>query len=131
MSEIVNDWPPNIEKIRAVLPVSEGNIFAYGGKIYVPGGGDLPVWLVAHEEEHFRQHEWYGLRSWWKRFLNDVEFRLDQELEAHRVEWWAFCRENKDRNVRSRYLALMARRMSAPMYGGMITMAEAKREIVR
>jgi len=30
---VVNDWPPNIEDIRAVLPVSERNIFAYGHRI--------------------------------------------------------------------------------------------------
>ncbi len=55
MTEIVNDWPTNIAAIRAVLPVTRGNIFAYGGKIYSPGSKTLAPELIAHEQVHFRQ----------------------------------------------------------------------------
>jgi len=126
---IVNDWPPNIEAIRAVLPVSESNIFAYGNKIYNPGGSELPDWLIAHEHTHFVQQNLYGLRRWWKRFLTDEAFRLDQELEAHRTEYRVFCRLNLDRNARARQLSEMGRRLAAPMYGGIITAREAMKEI--
>jgi hypothetical protein len=127
--DIVEDWPPNIDAIRAVLPVSESNIFAYGGVIYSPGGGNLPSWLVEHEKVHFEQQERYGLRAWWKRFLNDEEFRLDQELPAHRVEYRVFCQTNRDRNHQSRFLMLLSRRLAAPMYGGLISAGEARRRI--
>jgi len=128
MIEIVNDWPPNIDAIRAVLPVSERNIFAYGNKIYSPGCATLPRWLIEHERVHFVQQDCHP-RSWWRQFLKSPEFRLEQELEAHRVEYRVFCQMNKDRNARSKYLQEMGRRLAAPMYGGIITAAEAIKEI--
>jgi hypothetical protein len=126
---IIQSWPPNIDQIRAVLPVSEKNIFAYGGTIYSPGSATLPAWLVAHESVHFEQQGRFPAR-WWKKFLKDEVFRLDQELEAHRVEWAAFRVLNRDRNTQAIYLSRMARRLSAPMYGGIITAAEARKEIL-
>ncbi len=126
---IVNDWPPNIEAIRKVLPVSERNIFAYAHKIYSPGSPTLPGWLIAHEEVHFGQQDIAGVRSWWRRFLRCQKYRLAQELPAHRMEYRIFCTMNRDRNVRSMYLREMGRRLAAPMYGGIITAAEAIKEI--
>ena len=128
MTEILTAWPPNIEAIQSVLPVSERNIFAYGGKIYNPGGCELTAELIAHERVHFRQQ---GRRpkKWWKRFLKEPEFRLEQELEAHRAEYFEFCRNHRDRNARQRYLLELGRRLSAPMYGGLITVREAMKEI--
>jgi len=126
---IVQGWPPNIEAIRAVLPVSEDNIFAYGGKIYSPGTKTLPIWLIEHERVHFAQQRLYGLRAWWQRFLDDEAFRLSQELPAYRVEYYEFCKASADRNQRSMYLQQMARRLAAPMYGSIITVAQALKEI--
>ena len=135
MTEILKDWPPNIRAIRAVLPVSERNIFAWGGIIYNPGGGPLSSELIKHEEVHFAQQRaldrWWrsGVKAWWKRFLRDPEFRLDQEIPAHRAEYDEFCRKNRDRNKRSRYLSLLGSRLSAEMYGSLLSHAEAMKAI--
>lgn len=67
-ADVVAGWPPNIEEIRAVLPVSERNIFAYGHTIYNPGGEKLPLELIAHEEVHFQQQAEEGPVAWWKNF---------------------------------------------------------------
>ena len=129
VARIVHDWPPNIEAIRAVLPVTEKNIFAYNNRIYVPGGGELPLWLHAHEKVHFEQQEEHGVQAWWDRFLADEAFRLAQEIPAHRAEYRTFCFYNKDRNEQSRFLRILGTRLSAPMYGGIITTNEAMKEI--
>ena len=126
---IVYDWPPNISQIRAVLPVTERNIFAYANQIYNPGRQTLPVWLIEHEKVHFQQQADIGVRKWWDRYLSDVEFRLNQEMPAHRREYFEFCKVNADRNSRSMYLQQMARRLAAPMYGSIITVAKAIKEI--
>lgn len=130
---IVTDWPPNISQIRAKLPVTERNIFAYGGVIYNPGGGDLSPELVAHEKVHFAQQRQLngflrrnGAEVWWRRFLADTEFRLQQEVEAHRAEFVEFKRLNKDRNVRVQFLTHIAKRLAAPMYGGLVSVKIAK-----
>ena len=63
------------------------------------------------------------------RFLEDEKFRLEQEIPAHRVEYRTFCFYNKDRNEQSRFLRELGRRLSAPMYGGIITTNEAMKAI--
>lgn len=129
MTDIRAQWPPNIVDIRAVLPVTDSNIFAYGDVIYNPGGGHLSLELIAHEQVHFRQQGGKPA-TWWKKFLKSPDFRLEQEMEAHRAEYREFCRNHRDRNHRSRYLRELGRRLAAPMYGGLITVREAMVRIV-
>jgi hypothetical protein len=133
---IETGWPPNIEAIRAVLPVSERNIFAYGNVIFNPGGCALPGELIVHEQVHFEQQRkmasWWrrnGAEVWWRKFLASPEFRLDQELEAHRAEYREYCRIHRDRNDRQRALRVISGRLAKPMYGGIISQREARRAI--
>ena len=128
MTDIVKDFPPNIDDIRAVLPITGREIFAYGNVIYNPSGARLGPELIAHERVHFRQQGLFPKR-WWKKFLKSPEFRLEQELEAHREEYRVFCLTHRDRNAQSGFLRLIARRLAAPMYGGLITAFEAAKEI--
>ena len=128
MTEIVNDWPPNIRAIRAVLPVTQSNIFAYGGKIYSPGAARLDSALIEHEKVHFAQ-QGPDPEAWWERFLKDKKFRLSQEIPAHRAEWAEFLRSNPSRNARRVRLKGMAKRLSAPMYGRIISTGQAKKAI--
>jgi hypothetical protein len=125
---VVADWPPNIEEIRAVLPaVSRSNIFAYAGKIYSPSGTDLPPWLIEHEKVHFQQQKQHGVNLWWKQFLADPLFRLEQEIPAHQREWqvWLQCGK-RSRNQKRVTLKSLAKRLSAPMYGNMVSFTAAK-----
>lgn len=133
--EVVDGWPPNIEAIRAVLPVTERNIFAYDHKIYNPGGGILPLELLAHEKVHFKQQDEFegdgaqGVVGWWDLFLESPTFRLSQEIPAHKVEHQVFCRYHKDRNQIAQHLRALGQRLAAPMYGGIITVNEAMKAI--
>jgi hypothetical protein len=132
---VVNEWPPNIEAIRAVLPVTERNIFAYDHRIYNPGGGILPLELLAHEKVHFKQQDEFeadglsGVEGWWELFLESPTFRLKQEIPAHAAEYAAFCRMHKDRNEMAQMLRRLAQRLAAPMYGSIITVNEAMKAI--
>jgi hypothetical protein len=67
--------------------------------------------------------------AWWDRYLVDTDFRLEQELEAHRVEYRTFCSRNKDRNLRAKYLHATSSRLASPMYGKLLTTKEAARKI--
>ncbi len=113
-----------------MLPVTENNIFAWDDTIYNPGGGPLSPALIAHEEVHFTQQAGKP-KSWWRKFLKSPEFRLQQELPAHRTEYQAFCQRFKDRNARAIYLNALGLRLSHPMYGKIITAADAMQEIKR
>jgi len=130
--EIVNGWPPNIDQIRFWLPaVTSRNIFAHGRKIYSPSGTKLPIWLIEHEKVHFYQQDHFGgTQRWWQEFLMNAEFRLAQEIPAHQMEWrvWLAVMP-RPRNERRIVLKQMAKRLSAPMYGSIISAAEAKKRI--
>lgn len=120
--------PPNIETLREVFPLTGREIFAWDGVIYNPSGSRLPQELIDHEMTHFRQQDG-DAEGWWARYITDVAFRLEQELEAHQVEYKSFCKYNKDRNKQARYLQLIARRLASPMYGGVLSGREAARRI--
>lgn len=126
---VINDWPPNIEEIRAVLPVTEKNIFAYDLVIFNPGGGKLPQELHHHEAVHFKQQTAIGVEAWWLAYLSDEKFRLAQEIPAHKAEYRCYCKYNRDRNEQAQRLREMGRRLAAPMYGGIITVNEAMKRI--
>ncbi|MCK5089843.1 MAG: hypothetical protein KAQ88_07675 [Hyphomicrobiaceae bacterium] len=68
-AEVVNDWSPNIDEIRMVLPVTSRNIFAYDNKIFNPSGVKLGLELHAHEMVHFKQQAAIGVEAWWTSFL--------------------------------------------------------------
>lgn len=128
MAKIVASFPPNIDAIRAKFTLSGNEIFAWEGTIYNPKGGDLPPWLVAHEEVHFKQQaDVGGAESWWARYLVDPQFRFEQELEAHQEEYRVYGTHNPERNLRRAALKHMARRLASPMYGSMVTFDKAKR----
>lgn len=133
--KVVKDWPPNITQIRAVLPVTRSNIFAYDHVIYSPSGTDLPPELLAHEAIHFAQQDNYpgGPAAWWDEFLASPKFRLKQEIPAHRAEYRVMLRgaasRQQRRFVKSKGLKMLGKRLSAPMYGGIITLQTAMQEI--
>lgn len=129
---VVKGWPPVIAEIRKVLPVTANNIFAYDGKIYSPATAKLSRWLVAHECVHFDQQAAHpgGVRGWWYDFLYDKQFRLEQEIPAHQREWRTWLNaQPRNRKERRLVLKQMAKRLSAPMYGGIISFEQAKRAI--
>lgn len=121
---VVVDFPPNIEAIREKFPLTGNEIFAWDDKIFNPSGGDLPVWLHAHEEVHQKQQAG-DPEGWWKRYLVDDKWRFEQELEAHQAEFTSFCLQETDRNRKRAFLKGLARRLSAPMYGRVATFKRA------
>lgn len=115
---VIHDRPPNYDEIVAEIPraAENGVIFAYSPAVYVPSGRSLPPPLIAHEWVHLEQQA-NDPAGWWKRYLDDLEFRFDQELEAHQAEYRAFCELHADRNSRATYLGMIGRRLASSLYG--------------
>jgi hypothetical protein len=124
---IVEARPPNYAEIAAALgPPPATAVFAYGDAVYVPAGGELPADLRVHEAVHLRQQaELGGPGPWWRRYLAEPAFRLEQELEAYRAQ----VASHPDRASRRRCLARVARDLASPMYGRIVTVAAARRLI--
>ena len=126
---IVHGLPPNFDQIAAVFPAARqpGVIFTYGLIIYLSRGAKITQPLVRHEAVHgMRQAE--DPAAWWDRYLIDPGFRLEEELVAHRVEWQAYVKRH---GFRESMLDMIAGRLSGPLYGGMLSYAEARDAIVR
>ena len=104
-------------------------IFAWGDTIYNPTGVDIPPHLIAHEEEHGRR-QGDDVEGWWRKYMVDATFRLEEEIVAHRAEYNYFVDDGAPRQKRRRMLKLIAKRLSSGLYGRMLTYAEAKDHIL-
>lgn len=129
--EIVVAQPPNFDEIVRVFPFAgnHGVIFTFGQTIYNPSAVQVSPALRSHESVH-AQRQGTDPAGWWASYLDDPKFRLEEELIAHRAEYRAFRSWTKDRNAVARELDLIARRLSGPLYGGLLSHAAARRFIV-
>lgn len=124
--KIVVEKPPLWDEIAAAFPAVEQRhcLFAFGGTIYNPGNIPVPPELMAHELVHgARQKD--DIRGWWRRYIDDPVFRLKEEVQAHKAEFARAALGVKDRNRRARILSVTAARLSAPLYGGVISYQDA------
>lgn len=128
--KIVHAYPPNIDAIDEVFKVrgKKGVIFTYGDTIYVPDGGDVSPELRAHEGVHYSRQTSnpQQIEYWWKSYIADPEFRLAEELPAHRAEYRQYCSTHKDSNQRVRFLHAIAGRLAGPLYGGVVSHSRAR-----
>ncbi len=133
MTNVIHEFPPNIEKVAARLPDSvrtPGVVFAYDGSIYFPQGADgvtfLPQDIIVHENVHFVQQAANGgAEPWWDLYLVDVEFRLEQEIEAYRAQL-EYIDAHNNRDSRRWYLKEITRQLSSSLYGNILSPKQAK-----
>ena len=126
---IVIDRPPNYDKINAAfniagLPV----IFAYGDTIYNPGNGEVTRSLIEHELTHCIQQA-DSPEAWWDLYIESPDFRFTQELAAHRAEFDHYRKRHVGKRS-TRYLEHCASKFSSPVYGNIVTHAQARHAIL-
>lgn len=128
--------PPNWDDIVRVFPMvaSPVNrvIFTWGYTIYNPFGAKIDDSLFAHEAVHSgrqRRGRTVDPLWWWDRYLEDPQFRLTEEIPAHRAEWHKIV-ETRGRAERRQALAQIAQRLAGPLYGRLLTANQAKELIL-
>lgn len=106
----------------------EHTFWTYGDTIYNPGGFTIPEDIVAHEEQHMRQQEAYegGKDAWWKEYLINPRFRLEQEAEAYATQYKWLCQRIKDRNQRNKWCLRLADMLAGPLYQVAVTRSQAR-----
>lgn len=81
--EILNQKPPNYEEIKRIINPPTNAVFPYGDKIYNPSGQEIPPDIQFHESAHIKQQKAFSSPDiWWFKWLNDSDFRKEQEVEA-------------------------------------------------
>ena len=133
MLEIVIDYPPIYDEIKSVFPMAgRGVIYAWGNKIYNPYNVSIPPQLIEHERVHGRR-QGNDVEGWWRRYLDEKEFRLAEEIAAHIVEMMCLLGPNPNRQMRRQIIRSTAKRLSSPLYRYGISKAQAhvllKREL--
>lgn len=121
--------PPIYDEAAKLFGLKEGDhtFFTYGDTIYNPDGVEMPHDLIVHEQTHGYQQEMdeHVASLWWKRYIADPQFRLEQECDAYAQQYRYICSITKNREKRARYLFEMAKMLASPMYGSIVTQAEA------
>jgi hypothetical protein len=129
--QVKNERPPAHIYDRAVkefgVDFEKGTVFAIGDVIY--SKYEITGDLMEHELVHIKQQHDMGVSIWWEKFFESPEFRLSQEVEAYQTQYRWIERHHKDRNARHYYLNAFAGFLSGPMYGHLISHAEAIKQI--
>ena len=113
---IVIAFRPTYDEIKAVFPMAgRGVIFAWGNKIYNPFNVYIPLQLIAHEEVHGRR-QGNDVDGWWRRYLDEKEFRLVEETAAHIAEMEYLLGPNPNRQMRRQIVRSIAKRLSNLLY---------------
>lgn len=131
MTKIINDYPPNYTDIEAILQSGNNAVFAYSNIIYNPHAKHVDKYCIAHEKVHFRQQKKIGdVDVWWDQYLSDVNFRVDQEVEAYRAQYRLAKRLNPTKQETNRWYAeQLAKSLSGETYGNCISFDEALKRI--
>jgi hypothetical protein len=112
--KVVKAYPPNYAVIRAAFPwirARSNVVFAHGERIYNPSGQVLSPALWAHERVHCARQLESDVANWWKRYISDRDFRLEEEVLAHRAEWQYLVQHGTARERID-----VVKRLTLPMY---------------
>ncbi len=131
--KIIISEPPNIDLIDAKFNIkNKPIIFTYGSIIYNPMNIVISNELMTHEQAHSDRQtsNIKQIEDWWEKYLNDDEFRLYEELLAHKAEYKEYCKNYKDRNNRNLFLNNISQRLASSMYGNLLTPSIARKKII-
>lgn len=123
--KIVNEWPPNIDLIKAVLKPSKETVFCYGDTIYNPSGKTLSPDIEEHEAIHSRQQR-DNKDGWYTKYLTDKAFRLEQELQAYGEQYKFAKKHVKDKRLLKWAKESMALALSGEEYGNLCDFGQAE-----
>ena len=125
--QVVNNWPPNIAKIKTFAEIFPGVVFTYGNIIYNPFNVEIQSDLMVHEQVHMNQQGEFP-EEWWNRYCRDIDFRLRQEVEAY-GEQYLFIKKHVGTKRMKSVLFKMADALSSALYGKIIDFQKAEQLI--
>ena len=126
---IKREKPPVWDKLVKAFGVEWGTIcVAYDKDIYCGDKANLSTDVIVHESVHLARQEKDPVQ-WWENYMKNKELRFTEELVAYHTQYDYLKNNVKDRNRLARYLFNLARDLSGPMYGNVVSHSEAMRLI--
>lgn len=125
--KIIFGFPPNYAELNARFKIRGKTVFiSYADRIYSPMKVQPPPEIIAHEKVHGRRQLAipHGPAMWWKKWVDDPAFRLGEELLGHKAELAFFG------NPTNAQIDDVARRLSGPLYGNLISFRDARTLLV-
>jgi len=128
---VINSYPPNIDSILNRFSFGKefvkqrGVVFSYGDDLYNPSGVNVSDDLLLHEATHGSRQKTMGVEEWWNKYLEEDEFRLNEEIIAYKKQYAYLHQRYKDREVRASYLMRLASDLSSDIYDNVIEYNEA------
>jgi len=127
--KIVKEYPPFYKKIlKSGMHPDDNVIFTFGHTIYNPHDVYIPGDFLIHEAMHSTQ-QGDNPKKWWKNYLKDPAFRIDQEAEAYAEQYIFLCKITKGREERFRMMSDFARVLASSVYGSLIGIELARKLI--
>lgn len=121
-------FPPNYEEICQNFDVRNNKnvVFTFGDTLYHPyiSKGNLHKDLFIHEQTHVKQQGNDPI-GWWKKYFEDVQFRINQETEAYKKQYQFYSATNHNIAQREAFLIQIATILSGKSYGNVISLEEA------
>jgi len=123
--KIVQGFPPNFEAIKTKFNPHANTVFTYGECIYIGNIKSTAISedLLTHEDTH-RKQQGEDPGKWWDEYIADPIFRLHMEIQAYQKQYQFFCQHN-GRQMRRRFLRLIAQDLAGHNYGNIISYDKA------
>lgn len=127
--KIIKAFPPNYAELKKNFDLpgnAAGIAFAWGDRIYAPRCGLIAPEIVAHEKAHAAR-QGTDVEGWWRKYIYDLVFRLDEEIIGHRAE----LRHVMDNSIGTynHHLSRIAKKLASPIYGRLISLEDAVKEL--
>lgn len=119
----VETYPPNYQDIVDGLGDVTGAVFCYGDTIHNPFKRDITPDIEVHEQVHSKQQGDFP-EVWYYKYLNDKDFRLEQEIEAYAAQY-AFIKKHMSGSLLKWGLDNMAQALSGESYGNLLSHNDA------
>lgn len=128
--KIVEQYPPNYIQILEAFPNLEEHkpIFTYGDNIFNPFKVNITPDLEAHEAVHIKQQGTFP-EIWWNDYINNPEFRLQQEIEAYGTQLIFLESIITDSKLMEWFWDKITSAISGELYGNMLNYGQAKSKL--
>ena len=118
-------------QVHTEFEINDGEtVYSYGDTLFNPAGIEIDEALHQHELTHSKQQEKCGgPDEWWRKYIADPMFRVEQEIEAYANQYKTYCKYDHDRNRQAKYLHIISSYLASPLYKGNISQSDARIKI--